>query len=261
MAHDWAITAAPTHEPVSLNQAKRQLRLETSDTDNDAILRSYISAARAWCEKYTGLAFLRQTVQVRMDDFADEVIVPVGPLIGVASYTYVDGDGVTQTLVTTVYDADTTHLPGKIVIGYNQTWPSTRGHHHDVRITYYAGHAAAWTRSGGNLSVSGALLTVNDPVQLYNIGGALPAAVAADTDYYVKTVAGATVTLALTEGGAAIALADDGTGTHYIDALPANLRDGLLLRLTDMYVNRGDVETSPSKGIMALLGIDRMVGI
>ncbi len=256
---DWTITTAPTHEPLSLNQVKRHLRIETTDTEPDALLRGYIGAARQWCEKYAGLAFLRQTVQVRMDEFADDLIVPVGPLLGVSGYTFLDAAGATQTLATTVYEADVTHAPGKIVLAYGQTWPTTRGHHHDVRLTYFAGHAATWTRSGANLSVSGALLTVNDPVQLYNVGGALPAAVTANTQYYVKTVAGATVTLSLTEGGEAIVLADDGTGTHYIDALPAHLRDGMLLKLTDLYSNRGDVDSVPSRAIRDLLGIDRMV--
>ncbi|OHB65756.1 MAG: hypothetical protein A2Y76_01645 [Planctomycetes bacterium RBG_13_60_9] len=256
---DWTITTAPVHEPVSLEQAKRHLRID--DTESDSVLRSLIGAARRWCEAFCGRAFLWQVVGARMDDFVDTFTVPVGPLIAVSSYTYVDTAGATQTLATTVYDADTTHAPGRVVLAYNQTWPSHRGHHHDVRVTYYAGHAAAFTRNGNTLVLTSHLLNVNDYVQVYNIGGGLPAGLSANTQYYVKAVTGGTVTLALTEAGEQITMTTAGTGTHYIDALPQNLRDGVIMKLTELYHNRGDVESTPGRAIRDLLGIDRMVSL
>ena len=256
---DYQVTTAPMHEPISLETAKRHLRIEHSD--DDAAIGPVLGAARAWAEGYMHRACLWQTVTARRDDFADEMIVPLGPLIAVASITYVDGDGVTQTLDTSVYDVDAVHEPGRIIIGYNQTWPTCRGHHHDVTITYYAGHAAVCTRSVDALAVNGHVYRVNDVVQLYNIGGALPAGLAAATTYYVRAVSGHSIELAAAEGGALVAPTDDGTGTHYIDALPGHIASGILLRLTDLWANRGDEDLPVSRAIRDMLGLSRMVTI
>lgn len=51
---------------------------------------------------------------------------------------------------------------------------------------------------------------------LSNVGGALPAGLAADTLYYVVNAATNTFKLSLTAGGAAVDITGTGTGTHYL---------------------------------------------
>lgn len=257
---DYQLTITPTHEPVSLEQAKRHLRLDGTGTEHDTEIRALLAAARQWCEEYAGRSFLWQTLAGKLDNLSKSIILlPRPPLLSVSSITYYDSGGTLQTVTSTDYAADVTSEPGKVVLGYDKTWPSVRGHHHDVTITFAAGHAVTWTRSGTDLVVNGHLCRVGELVQVYNVGGALPAGLAVATNYYVKTVSGHTISLSLTEDGAAIALADAGTGTHYLDALPQHYHSAILLRLTDLWAHRGDENTPPSRALRELLGIGRMV--
>ncbi len=259
---DYSVTISPTHEPVSLEQAKQHLRLDGTGTEHDLLLRSMLESARSWCEEYSGRAFLWQTIAAKCDSLTESIItLPRPPLKSITSIKYYDSGGTEQTCASTVYSADVTSEPGKLVLGYDQTWPSVRGYHHDVTISYIAGHAVSWTRSGANLAVPGHLLRVNDPVQVYNVGGALPAPLAEGTTYYVKTVSGHAVTLSLTESGEPVALEDAGAGTHYIDALPQIYHSAILLRLADLWMHRGDEDVAPSRAVRELLGLGRQVPV
>ncbi|MEN6333781.1 MAG: head-tail connector protein, partial [Phycisphaerales bacterium] len=85
---DYQITTAPAHEPVSLEQAKRHLRVD--DGDSDTLIRSYLQSARSWCEEYAGRAFLWQTFTGRLDVFPVLMQMPRPPLLSISSITYVD---------------------------------------------------------------------------------------------------------------------------------------------------------------------------
>lgn len=254
---DYQITTSPTHEPVSLEQAKRHLRVD--DAESDALIRSYLRAARAWCEDYAGRAFCRQTITLKMSSFPAAIQIPRPPLVAVSSITYVDTAGTTQTVASTVYDVDTTSEPGKVLLAYDQDWPDPRGHHHDVTLTCLAGHTAAFTRSGNTLLVPGHRFCKGDFVQVYNSGGALPAGLSEATDYYVTAVSGTAISLAASEGGGVIALGDAGTGTHTIDAVPEEYVNAILLRLTEAWFHRGDEDAPCSADVRSLLGMKRMV--
>lgn len=67
--------------------------------------------------------------------------LPMTNLISVESIAYVDDDGATQTLATSVYGADTYRNPGLVYLKYDQEWPTTRDEHNAVTITYKAGFA------------------------------------------------------------------------------------------------------------------------
>ena len=54
------------------------------------------------------------------------------------------------------------------------------------------------------------------PVQVRNSGGALPAGLSIDTEYYIINTAANTFQLSATVGGAAINITDNGSGTHTI---------------------------------------------
>jgi len=71
-------------------------------------------------------------------------------------------------------------------------------------------------------------------VQVQNSGGALPAPLAAATNYYVISIATNTLSLSLTPGGAAITLTTNGSGTNQIiDAWLAHFPTGHLLSSAD----------------------------
>lgn len=140
----WTVTTAPTLEPISLDEAKRQARI--TDTDSDAILESYIATAREACEAYTNRGLLTQTVKAVYDDFAHVMPLPLAaPLQSVTSVKYYDSDGTLQTLATSVYDTDTVVRPGAVVLKVNQTWPALQGDRRNgrVEIIYVVGWTSA----------------------------------------------------------------------------------------------------------------------
>lgn len=154
-------TVAPTEQPVTLADVKRQVRVDIHD-DND-YLQDIVKRATAWCENYTRRAFITQTWELKLDEWWDEryasisrwaswqrtrgaqmaIFVPRPPLIAVSSITYLDIDGNTDTVASTVYRVDTASEPGRITLDYNQTWPSDlRYVTNTITITHTAGYGA-----------------------------------------------------------------------------------------------------------------------
>lgn len=138
------VITAPSIEPVSLDEVKEQLRLESTFTDNDTMLSTYISAARQYVEDRTGRTIYQATYEFVMDDWPEsEVVLPrATPLISIDSVKYKDSDGTETTLDSSVYCADTDNLPGRMVLGYDQSWPSFTPYSvNPIRIRYTAGLA------------------------------------------------------------------------------------------------------------------------
>jgi uncharacterized phiE125 gp8 family phage protein len=55
--------------PVSLEDARRQVKLEEDDTSQDLELRGFISDAAAWVERYTGHILVAREVTEQFRDF------------------------------------------------------------------------------------------------------------------------------------------------------------------------------------------------
>ncbi len=158
------LVTPPALEPITLTQAKSQLRVDY--TDDDALIGGLIMAARQYAERYQTRRFLPQTWMRTLDFFpiwtgggtvntvdrkswmyfseywnAVRIDIP-GGLQSVTSITYLDpttGDRVT--LPSTDYVVDTTSIPGRIVPAQGMTWPvQTLYAPGSVQITYVAGY-------------------------------------------------------------------------------------------------------------------------
>jgi uncharacterized phiE125 gp8 family phage protein len=264
---DYQITTAPACEPVALAQAKRHLRVDDDDTIAESLLRSYLRAARTWCEDYAGRAFVWQEITLKLSSFPALIQLPRPPLLSVTEISYIDTAGVTQVVDTSLYDVDTTTQPGKILLAYDASWPSDlRGHHHDITIEYHAGHAVRCTFDSATVLAPGHSWSVGDPVQLHTLDDDVPTPFDAETTYYVASVAaGGVLTLSATEDGDALELEStgeesEGLGTYYIDAVPESYRNAILLHVTRLWHNRGDEaeDLGPSKAERELLGMRRV---
>ncbi len=139
-----ARTVDATVEPVTLQDAKQHLQVTTND--DDQYISDLISVARRQVEAETDRALITQTWQQTRDAW------PVGstpielwpcPVASVSQITYVDGDGATQTLATSVYELDANEEPGQIRLKYDQSWPALRGDDRGITITYVSGYGAA----------------------------------------------------------------------------------------------------------------------
>src|SRR3546814_17116651 len=97
------VTVEPASEPITIEQARRQVRLAADDTGFDAELTDYIKAARAHVEQYCGTPLVARTIEAQADGFADLVRLPVAPVQSVTSIGYVDKAGADQLLAAAVY--------------------------------------------------------------------------------------------------------------------------------------------------------------
>lgn len=133
----------PATEPVSLEQAKAHLRVDSSDEDD--LIEGYLYSARDWAETFTRRALITQVWDLKLPDFGgDSMELPMPPLQSVSSISYVDTAGDSQTLSSAYYTVRTPtgpHAPhGRITLNYGYTYPSTQGVPEAVTIRFTAGY-------------------------------------------------------------------------------------------------------------------------
>jgi uncharacterized phiE125 gp8 family phage protein len=146
-AHAPVRTVAPVGQPVTLAEAKAQCRVDHSD--EDALLTSLIAAAVAHLDGYGGVlgrAILTQTWRQDFDGFAGvgdlRLRLPM-PAASVASVTYVDAEGQTQTLASGLYALRRDAVGSFVEPAYGEGWPATRSQTASVSVTFTAGYGGA----------------------------------------------------------------------------------------------------------------------
>ena len=129
-----------TFSPVSLAQAKAHLRVDSAD--EDALIGALIDAAAMAIETETGIICKARNVTVRHQGFADRLPLYYLPINSIASVSYIDTDGATQTLANDQWRLR--FFAGNPVINpaVNFTWPATDTCDGAVSITMNAGHAS-----------------------------------------------------------------------------------------------------------------------
>lgn len=140
------LVTAPTIEPVTVEEAKGTARVDI--TADDGLIYSLIVTARTLAETITGRQMVTATYRQKLDRFPSAAIngqlyleLPKPPLQSVSSITYVDTAGDTQTLSSDLYTVDTDSEPGRVILDYGESWPSTRDVAQAVTITFVAGYA------------------------------------------------------------------------------------------------------------------------
>jgi len=105
----------PASELVTLAEAKAHLKLDTSD--DDALLGTLITAARARAEWHTGRAFVTQAWRLSLDAWphGDIVEIPLPPLVSIAEVAVIASDSVRSVLDPAVYRVDTASQPGRVI--------------------------------------------------------------------------------------------------------------------------------------------------
>ena len=139
----FKVTTAPSIEPVTVAEAKSQLRIDGSD--EDTLIGNYITVARQTLEVLMRRAFITQTITLKYSSFPTEIRLPRPPAISVTSIQYVDDDGATQTWSASNYSVDTQTEPASIVPAYDKSYPDTRNQPNAVTDVYQAGYGANTT--------------------------------------------------------------------------------------------------------------------
>lgn len=134
------VSSAAAVEPMFVDDMI--LQMNAQGTLDEELIEAQIAGARAYVEDYTGTRLITQTLTLRTDDWTDLDGLPVAPVQSITSITYVDVDGATQTLATTVYEARLYGLEPSVVLKYNQTWPTIRTGS-QITVTAVVGYGAA----------------------------------------------------------------------------------------------------------------------
>jgi len=136
-------TTTPSFEPVTLAQARVQVRIAAANTDHDSFLTRLIQEARELWEHDTQTVVATGTFTLSLDYFEGcSIELPLRPVTSITSVQYRDIAGTLTTFSSSKYSLSNSGAMPSIVLGYNEMWPDVRGHHDDVLITFVAGYAA-----------------------------------------------------------------------------------------------------------------------
>lgn len=90
MKYQVDVITPPTAEPVTLAEAKEQLRIEASFTEEDDLIAALISTAREYCEAFCNRFFTEQTIIIRFSgSIPSSLNIPFRGL-SVAGCSYID---------------------------------------------------------------------------------------------------------------------------------------------------------------------------
>lgn len=114
-------TAPPAAEPITLEEAKKHLRV--FHDDDDEYIESLIVVARQACEAYCSAYWAERAIEINADGFGDLSKLPVVPVKTIVGIGYVDSDGADATVDASVYEfqADV----GRLVLKRGEQWPAT----------------------------------------------------------------------------------------------------------------------------------------
>lgn len=121
----------PTTEPVTLEEAKRQLRIESDFTEEDDYINAIIPAAREYVENYTNQWWAEAKISLYFSSFpAGDV--PLNLLVKnpkeLDAVKYLDGSQEEQTLTGAVLDS------GRGELRYTAGWPLSISSQVDITI-------------------------------------------------------------------------------------------------------------------------------
>lgn len=128
--------AAAGEEPVDVGELTMRARISTDS--EGSMLTDMLAEALDAAELCTGSRFITQTWDAYYDRFADLVHgLPYSPAASITSLTYIDTDGDTQTVATSVYELAETYGVGVVRLKYEQVWPTDAQLHEDTVIVRY----------------------------------------------------------------------------------------------------------------------------
>lgn len=146
-------TNAPASEPVTLAEAKLNMRVDGDE--EDSLITLHIAAARRYAESYTGRSFITQGWRLVLDGFATCVELERGDVQAISSITYRDLGGTTRTVawnqpvngiqrsVDGALVADLSSCPARIAPSFGSVWPIATSEIGAVAIDYTAGYGSA----------------------------------------------------------------------------------------------------------------------
>jgi len=235
------LVTAPTGMIISLDEAKKQMNVDHNE--DDGYIQALIMSAIGQVENITRRRLLTQTWTAYANEWPDNgFIMPFGNLQSVTSLKYKNSSGDESTVDSADYIVDTDSDPGRVILGYNKSWPTaTLYPSNPIYIEFvcgYGDHTLKTVTGATNdspivLTLVGHGYSTADRVLISKITGNTNAngawnitKVTADT----FSLDGSTGNAAYISGGIAVKL-----------DVPDPIRMAILLMVTDAYQNRGSI--------------------
>ncbi len=141
-----SLIAAPSGPGITDRLLEQHLRLEGLDHD-PTYLQALERAAIEHVQGMTGRQILHADYSLLLDGFPSQetcIVLPKPPLVSIASITYLDGAGATQTWASTSYRVVAPAGPfaqhGEVHLVKGQSWPTTQDVDRSVTIAFKAGY-------------------------------------------------------------------------------------------------------------------------
>lgn len=142
--YPFTVVTAAADEPVSLEEAKDFLEIDSDILTHDLKITNFIKDAREQVEFRLGRKLVSQTLNMKLDNFYGFIIeIPVAPITAVNSVKYYDNDDTQQTLLggspqdyRAVLDGD-----GPSWVQPVTGWPATYPRPQVVEVEFVAGYA------------------------------------------------------------------------------------------------------------------------
>lgn len=165
----YTLLTPPVNEPLDFVETKTFLRVEV--TEDDVLIKAFISAARRNVEQYLRRSLITQTWRRYLDTFPlySTTLLPPGVVYGqnypfnypltssvnielewgkvasISSIKYYDENDVFQTFSSAKYRLDNVTEPARIVLVKGEVWPVTQYRRPNaVEIEYIAGYGATY---------------------------------------------------------------------------------------------------------------------
>lgn len=140
----YKITTQVSNEPVSLEDARKHLRIQPFGSPlrhpDDSYIEYLLSASRQWCEEYLRRALATQTVTLALNSFPiDGIKLPLNPVQSVTSVNYLDVNNSYQTINSSNYYIDS--FDGVIYFNEGFVYPTLSSRENSILVTYVAGYA------------------------------------------------------------------------------------------------------------------------
>jgi uncharacterized phiE125 gp8 family phage protein len=118
---------APAIEPITLDDLKNDIKVDSDLTEDDFLIQSLITAGRRWIENTRRRALITQTLELWLDAWpsGDTIKVPRPPLQSVTHIKYYDTADSESAFSSGSYFVDTKTEPGRIVLNDGEQWPDT----------------------------------------------------------------------------------------------------------------------------------------
>lgn len=134
------IITQPAQSAVPLSAVMAHLRIDGDD--QSALIGQYVAAATGAVEGYLNRPLIARTVEDAFDGWPCGGRFRMMPFLSVDQITYVDGDGVTQTLPPSAYH--TVPERGWIEPAHSLGWPGIRAQAGAVRVRTVVGYGDDW---------------------------------------------------------------------------------------------------------------------